>query len=50
MLKKKFRIFDSYGVLQQDVLGRFHGLVEGENGDIFTLKVSIEQHVLIHSY
>jgi len=35
---KKLRIFDSYGVLQQDVLGRFHGLVEGENGDIFTLK------------
>ena len=26
---------------QQEVQGRFHGLVEGEGGDIFTLKVLI---------
>jgi len=35
---KKLRIFDKYGVKQQEVSGRFHGLVEGEGGDIFTLK------------
>jgi len=35
---KKLRIFDYFGKQQQEVSGRFHGLVEGENGDILTLK------------